>query len=213
MATIDGAVDITSAEYRANADRMGEQLAEFRALTTRALQGGGERAVKLHRSRGQLMPRERIEALVDPGSPFLEFSTLAGHELYGDDYVPSASLITGVGVIHGRKVMIAANDPTVKGGAAYPITVKKQNRAQQIAAENKLPCIYLLQAAGANLPLQADIFPDANHGGRTFYNMAQLSAAGIPQISVVLGSCTAGGAYSATMADEVVIVRGKGAAA
>ena len=157
LSTLDGSVNTSSADYQVNSDRMLEQLVELRGLTNKALVGGPERAIKLHRSRGQLMPRERIQALLDPGSPFLEFSTLAGHELYGDDYVPAGSLVAGVGIIHGRKVMVFANDPTVKGGAAYPITVKKQNRCQQIAAENRLPCIYLLQAAGANLPLQVGL--------------------------------------------------------
>jgi len=182
----------------------------MREQMSAAKAGGGPRAAALHASRGKLLPRDRIAALIDPGSPFLELSTLAGHEMYGDEYVPAGGLVTGVGMVHGRHCMIVANDATVKGGTYYPITVKKHLRAQEIASENRLPCIYLVDSGGANLPRQADVFPDREHFGRIFYNQARMSAAGIPQLAVVLGSCTAGGAYMPAMADEAVIVRGKG---
>ena len=172
--------------------------------------GGGEKACALHRSRGKMLPRERIEQIVDPGSPFLELSALAGHELYGDEVIPSGGIVTGVGSVHGRPVMIVANDATVKGGTYYPITAKKHLRAQEVAAENRLPCLYLVDSGGANLPRQAEVFPDRDHFGRIFFNQANMSAAGIPQVAVVLGSCTAGGAYVPAMADESVIVAKNG---
>ncbi|MEO7386707.1 MAG: carboxyl transferase domain-containing protein, partial [Gammaproteobacteria bacterium] len=171
--------------------------------------GGGEKARSLHVSRGKLLVRERIRELLDPGSPFLEFSQLAAYGLY-DDKVASAGIITGIGRVAGQECVIVANDATVKGGTYYPLTVKKHLRAQQIAGENRLPCIYLVDSGGAYLPLQDEVFPDREHFGRIFYNQANLSAAGIPQIAVVMGSCTAGGAYVPAMADESIIVRGQG---
>jgi len=157
-----------------------------------------------------MLPRERIEALLDVGSPFLELSQLAGHNLYGDEWVPSGGIVTGIGSVHGRLCMIVANDATVKGGTYYLITVKKHLRAQEIAAENRLPCLYLVDSGGANLPRQSEVFPDKEHFGRIFFNQARMSAAGVAQIAVVLGSCTAGGAYVPAMSDESVIVRGNG---
>ncbi|ORZ36513.1 methylcrotonoyl-CoA carboxylase beta chain [Catenaria anguillulae PL171] len=171
--------------------------------------GGGEVARKRHLSRGKLLPRERIDALLDKGSPFLEFSQFAGYQLYEEE-VAAGGIITGIGTVSGTQCVIVANDPTVKGGTYYPITVKKHLRAQEIAQQNKLPCIYLVDSGGANLPRQADVFPDVGHFGRIFYNQANMSREGIPQVAVVLGSCTAGGAYVPAMADESVIVRKQG---
>ena len=204
---LDGRVDAGSASFAANAARMAEQTERVRALTEAVHGGGGEKACALHRSRGKMLPRERIEQIVDPGSPFLELSALAGHELYGDEVIPSGGIVTGVGSVHGRPVMIVANDATVKGGTYYPITAKKHLRAQEVAAENRLPCLYLVDSGGANLPRQAEVFPDRDHFGRIFFNQANMSAAGIPQVAVVLGSCTAGGAYVPAMADESIIVK------
>eukprot|EP00923_Selenidium_pygospionis_P057400 GHVN01100331.1.p1 GENE.GHVN01100331.1~~GHVN01100331.1.p1 ORF type:complete len:580 (-),score=120.53 GHVN01100331.1:86-1609(-) len=171
--------------------------------------GGGEKAVKRHESRGKLTVRDRIDLLIDQGSPFLELSQLAGWNLY-DDSVPCGGLVTGVGIVHGRPVMIVGNDATVKGGSYYPITVKKHLRAQEIANENRLPCVYLVDSGGANLPRQSEVFPDRDHFGRIFFNQANMSSRGIAQIAVVLGSCTAGGAYVPAMADESIIVKGNG---
>ena len=186
-----------------------QRAADLAELLGKIRQGGSEKARQRHLSQEKLMVRDRIEALLDPGTPFLEFSPLAAHEVYKDD-VPAAGLVTGVGQIHGRQVMLVANDATVKGGTYYPVTVKKHLRAQEIARENHLPCIYLVDSGGAFLPLQAEVFPDREHFGRIFYNQATLSALDIPQISAVLGSCTAGGAYVPAMSDEVVIVREQG---
>uniref|UniRef100_A0A8C9FYK7 methylcrotonoyl-CoA carboxylase n=1 Tax=Pavo cristatus TaxID=9049 RepID=A0A8C9FYK7_PAVCR len=172
--------------------------------------GGGEKARKLHTSRGKLLPRERIDRLIDPGSPFLEFSQFAGYQLYGNEEVPAGGIITGIGRISGVECLIVANDATVKGGTYYPITVKKHLRAQEIAMQNHLPCIYLVDSGGANLPRQAEVFPDRDHFGRIFYNQAIMSSQGIPQIAVVMGSCTAGGAYVPAMADESIIVGKQG---
>ncbi|KAA6424690.1 MAG: Methylcrotonyl- carboxylase carboxyl transferase subunit [Trebouxia sp. A1-2] len=179
-------------------------------LLSQAAMGGGQPAIDRHKSRGKLMPRDRISALLDPGSPFLELSQLAGHQLYGKEEVASGGLVTGIGQVHGRAVAIVANDATVKGGTYYPITVKKHLRLQEIAEQCRLPCIYFVDSGGANLPRQADVFPDRDHFGRIFFNQARMSAAGIPQIAVVMGSCTAGGAYVPAMADESIIVRGNG---
>ena len=173
------------------------------------LLGGGSVARNRHLSRNKLLPRDRIDSLLDPGSAFLEFSQLAGFQLYKDD-VPAGGIITGIGKVSGVECVIVANDPTVKGGTYFPITVKKHLRAQEIAKENNLPCIYLVDSGGANLPQQAEVFPDKEHFGRIFYNQANLSAAGIPQIAVVMGSCTAGGAYVPAMADESIIVKNQG---
>jgi 3-methylcrotonyl-CoA carboxylase beta subunit len=184
-------------------------VAELRERTALVARGGGERSLARHRDRGKLTARERIDRLVDPGSAFLELSALAAWDLYGSD-VPSAGIVTGIGVVEGRHCAIVANDATVKGGTYFPLTVKKHLRAQEVAAQNHLPCIYLVDSGGAFLPLQDEVFPDREHFGRIFYNQARLSAAGIPQIAVVMGSCTAGGAYVPAMSDETVIVRGTG---
>ena len=171
--------------------------------------GGDERSIARHRERGKLPVRERIDRLIDPGSAFLELSPLAANGLYDDD-APGAGIVTGIGRIEGTTCVIVANDATVKGGTYYPMTVKKHLRAQDIALENRLPCVYLVDSGGAFLPLQADVFPDRDHFGRIFYNQARMSAAGIPQVALVMGSCTAGGAYVPAMSDETVIVRGTG---
>ncbi|MCW2619661.1 MAG: Methylcrotonoyl-CoA carboxylase, partial [Modestobacter sp.] len=183
--------------------------AELAAELARVAEGGGERARQRHIARGKLLPRERVDALLDPGSPFLELSPLAAHGLY-DDEAPAAGIITGVGRVAGREVVVVANDATVKGGTYYPMTVKKHLRAQEVALQNRLPCVYLVDSGGAFLPLQDEVFPDREHFGRIFYNQANLSKAGIAQIAAVLGSCTAGGAYVPAMSDEAVIVRGQG---
>jgi 3-methylcrotonyl-CoA carboxylase beta subunit len=182
---------------------------DLRSELVRARTGGGERARDKHRARGKLLPRDRIEALLDPGSPFLEFSALAARGLY-EDQAPCAGIITGIGRVAGIEVVVVANDATVKGGTYFPLTVKKHLRAQEIALENHLPCIYLVDSGGAFLPLQDEVFPDRDHFGRIFYNQARLSSAGVPQVAVVMGSCTAGGAYVPAMCDEAVIVREQG---
>ncbi len=209
MKRIKSNISTKSESFREN-DRINRSRAkELVQLLEEVRKGGSDRARQRHTSQGKLMVRDRIEGLLDPGAPFLELSTLAGHEVY-DDPVPAAGVITGIGHIHGRQVMIVANDATVKGGTYYPITVKKHLRAQEIAKENRLPCIYLVDSGGAFLPLQAEVFPDREHFGRIFYNQATMSAMDIPQISAVLGSCTAGGAYVPAMSDEVVIVKEQG---
>ena len=184
-------------------------MAEYRDRTRAAMSGGGADVVAKHKERGKLLARERIDLLLDSGSPFLEFSTLAANGMYNND-APGAGLVTGIGRVHGRECVVIANDATVKGGAYFPITVKKHVRAQEIALENRLACIYLVDSGGAFLPLQSEVFPDRDHFGRIFYNQAQMSAKGIPQIAAVLGSCTAGGAYVPAMSDETVIVKGQG---
>jgi 3-methylcrotonyl-CoA carboxylase beta subunit len=198
-----------SEEARADRAAMEAAMAEFREKAGAVLLGGGEAAVAKHRARGKLLARERIEGLLDPGSPFLELSAFAAHGLYGGD-APAAGLVTGVGRVHGRCVVVVANDATVKGGTYFPVTVKKHLRAQEVALENRLPCVYLVDSGGAYLPLQAEVFPDRDHFGRIFYNQARLSAAGIPQVAAVMGSCTAGGAYVPAMCDESIIVKGQG---
>ena len=198
-----------SAEFQANMAHHQEQVRLLHERLRLAKEGGGERAVALHRQRNKLLARERIDALLDPGAPFLELSSLAAYDMY-DNAAPASGIVTGIGVVHGSEVMIVANDATVKGGTYFPITVKKHLRAQEIAHENNLPCIYLVDSGGAFLPLQADVFPDRDHFGRIFYNQARMSAAGIPQIAVVMGSCTAGGAYVPAMSDETIIVRNQG---
>jgi 3-methylcrotonyl-CoA carboxylase beta subunit len=182
---------------------------DLRAQVARVAEGGGAAAQAKHTARGKLLPRERVRALLDPGTPFLEFSQLAAFGMYGDD-APSAGIITGIGRVAGREVVIVANDATVKGGTYYPMTVKKHLRAQEIAAQSRLPCIYLVDSGGAFLPLQDEVFPDKEHFGRIFYNQAHLSAAGIAQVAVVMGSCTAGGAYVPAMCDESIIVKEQG---
>jgi acetyl-CoA carboxylase carboxyltransferase component len=184
-------------------------VAELRERTSLVAAGGGEKAVERHRSRRKLPARERIDRLVDPGTAFLELNALAAWELYDGD-APSAGIVTGVGIVEGRQCVIVANDATVKGGSYYPLTVKKHLRAQEIAEQNRLPCIYLVDSGGAFLPLQAEVFPDRDHFGRIFFNQARLSALGVPQVAVVMGSCTAGGAYVPAMSDETVIVKGTG---
>jgi len=190
-------------------ERMEALVAELRERTAQAARGGGDAAVERHRSRGKMTARERIDRLVDPGSAFLELNALAAWEMY-DGEAPSAGIVTGIGVVEGRQCVVLANDATVKGGSYFPLTVKKHLRAQEVAAQNRLPCIYLVDSGGAFLPLQADVFPDRDHFGRIFFNQAQMSAAGIPQIAAVMGSCTAGGAYVPAMSDETIIVRGTG---
>jgi acetyl-CoA carboxylase carboxyltransferase component len=182
---------------------------ELRERSARVAAGGGDRAVERHRSRGKLLARDRIDLLVDPGTAFLELNALAAWDIYDGD-APSAGIITGVGVVEGRECVIVANDATVKGGSYFPLTVKKHLRAQEVAEQNQLPCIYLVDSGGAFLPLQAEVFPDRDHFGRIFFNQARMSAKGIPQIAIVMGSCTAGGAYVPAMSDETVIVRGTG---
>ncbi|WP_374981446.1 carboxyl transferase domain-containing protein [Pseudomonas solani] len=195
-----------SPDFAANAAAMGEQVDALRELLARVHEGGGAKAQERHTSRGKLLPRERINRLLDPGSPFLEIGQLAAHEVYGED-VPAAGVVAGIGRVEGVECMIVANDATVKGGSYYPLTVKKHLRAQAIARENRLPCIYLVDSGGANLPRQDEVFPDREHFGRIFFNQANMSALGIPQIAVVMGSCTAGGAYVPAMSDETIMVR------
>jgi 3-methylcrotonyl-CoA carboxylase beta subunit len=209
MTTLPTAIDPRSPDFAANAQSMREQVAEIRSHAEKVSLGGGEVARKRHLSRGKLLPRQRIEALLDPGTPFLELSQLAAHGMYNNE-VPSAGIITGIGRVSGRECVIVCNDATVKGGTYYPVTVKKHLRAQDIARQNRLPCLYLVDSGGANLPNQDEVFPDRDHFGRIFFNQAQMSAEGIAQIAVVMGSCTAGGAYVPAMSDESIIVKGQG---
>jgi 3-methylcrotonyl-CoA carboxylase beta subunit/propionyl-CoA carboxylase len=209
VAIIESRVDTAGEEFTANRAHYEGLLAELRAKMAQAERGGDDDAIARHRARGKLLARERIARLLDPGAPFLELSTLAAEGLYGGE-APAAGIVTGIGTVQGREVMIVANDATVKGGTYYPITVKKHVRAQEIAEANRLPCIYLVDSGGAFLPLQAEVFPDKEHFGRIFFNQARMSAQGIAQIAVVMGSCTAGGAYVPAMSDETVIVRGTG---
>ena len=209
MPVIESHVDTAAAEFRGNRAHMDGLVADLRARLAKAAAGGGEDAMRRQREQGKLSARERVERLLDRGTPFLEIGALAAWGLY-DGAAPAAGLVTGIGRVRGREVMVVANDPTVKGGTYFPLTVKKHLRAQEIAEENRLPCIYLVDSGGAFLPLQADVFPDRDHFGRIFYNEARMSALGVPQVSVVLGSCTAGGAYVPAMSDEAVIVKGRG---
>ena len=209
MSPIQSRIDPRSPEFRANAAAMRALVADLRDKVARVAQGGDESARAKHLARGKLLPRDRVWALLDVGSPFLELSQLAAWEMY-DNQVPSAGLITGIGRISGRECMVIANDATVKGGTYFPLTVKKHLRAQEIAQENRLPCVYLVDSGGAHLPNQDEVFPGRDHFGRIFYNQARLSAMGIPQIAVVMGSCTAGGAYVPAMADETIIVKNQG---
>ncbi|MEQ1632567.1 MAG: carboxyl transferase domain-containing protein [Planctomycetota bacterium] len=202
-------VKTTSAEFEQNRAHHLATIESIQAKLADVHAGGGQQAVERHKKRGKLLPRERIARILDPGTPFLELSPLAANGLY-EDSAPSAGIVTGVGLVHGRECMFVANDATVKGGTYMPMTVKKHVRAQEIALENRLPCIYLVDSGGAFLPLQAEVFPDRDHFGRIFYNQAQMSALRIPQIAVVLGSCTAGGAYVPAMSDESIIVKGNG---
>lgn len=203
-------VDTSSPEFQENAKQMNELLSNMSALHSKISQGGSQKARDKHIARGKMLPRDRVTSLIDPGTSFLELSPLAGHDVYPGDDVPSGGIITGIGTVEGVNCMIVANDSTVKGGTYYPITVKKHLRAQAVAQENNLPCIYLVDSGGANLPHQADVFPDRDHFGRIFFNQARMSSLGIPQISVVMGPCTAGGAYVPAMSDESIIVENQG---
>ncbi|CAK7241206.1 MAG: Methylcrotonoyl-CoA carboxylase beta chain, mitochondrial [Sporothrix thermara] len=215
LSRIPSTVDTTSDVYQENLGLMSEAMDRLDRLTRAAQTGGSEKARAKHVGRGKMLPRDRVAALVDPGTSFMELSPLAGEGLYEEDggkplALPSGGIITGVGVVEGVTCMIVANDSTVKGGTYYPITIKKHLRAQEIAAQNRLPCIYLVDSGGANLPHQADVFPDRDHFGRIFYNQARMSAQGIPQLAVVMGPCTAGGAYVPAMSDESIIVQNQG---
>jgi acetyl-CoA carboxylase carboxyltransferase component len=202
-------VDRSASDFEANRARMTELVAELRERTASVAEGGGGEAVERHRSRGKMLARERVDSLLDPGSAFLELNALAAWNLYEGE-APGAGIVTGLGVIDGRECVVVANDATVKGGTYYPLTVKKHLRAQEVAEQNRLPCIYLVDSGGAFLPLQDEVFPDRDHFGRIFFNQAVMSAQGVPQVAVVMGSCTAGGAYVPAMSDESVIVKGTG---
>ena len=209
MTVLRSAANPGSEEFRANQAANEALVEDLRAQLQRVAAGGGERARERHASRGKLLPRERVDRLLDPGAPFLELSALAAHGLY-DDEAPGAGIITGIGRVSGRECVVVANDATVKGGTYYPMTVKKHLRAQEVALHNRLPCIYLVDSGGAFLPRQDEVFPDKEHFGRIFFNQATMSAQGIAQIACVMGSCTAGGAYVPAMSDETVIVRDQG---
>ena len=209
MSILSTTLNPRSEGFAANAAALKQQAEAIRALAAKVAEGGGALAMEKHKSRGKLPVRERIELLCDKGSPFLEIGQFAAHEAY-DDNIPGAGIVTGIGRIEGRLCMIVANDATVKGGTYYPLTVKKHLRAQEIAEQNQLTCVYLVDSGGANLPNQAEVFPDRDHFGRIFYNQARMSAAGIAQIAVVMGSCTAGGAYVPAMADQAIIVKEQG---
>ncbi len=214
MPAIDTKLNPRSADFQANAQAMRALVDDLRAQVRKVSEGGGEAARKKHMDRGKLLPRVRVQMLLDPGTPFLEIAPLAALHMYqdrnGQDEAPAAGMVAGIGRVSGVDCMIVCNDATVKGGTYYPITVKKHLRAQEIAQQNRLPCIYLVDSGGANLPNQDEVFPDRDHSGRIFYNQAQMSAQGIAQIAVVMGSCTAGGAYVPAMSDESIIVRNQG---
>jgi acetyl-CoA carboxylase carboxyltransferase component len=207
MVTLETHIDPADPVFESNRDRMQQLVKELRAHLDRAREGGGAKYVERHRAQGKLPVRDRISRLLDSGTPFLELSPLAAFDMYDGD-APAAGIVTGIGRVAGREVMIVANDATVKGGTYFPITVKKHVRAQEIALQNRLPCIYLVDSGGAYLPLQAEVFPDRDHFGRIFFNQARMSAERLPQISAVMGSCTAGGAYVPAMSDETIIVKG-----
>ncbi len=209
MAVLTSRLERDSDSFERRRARMEELVAELRERTAQAAAGGGERAVERHRTRGKLTARERVDRLLDPGSAFLELGALAAWDVYGGQ-APSAGIVTGVGVVEGQECVVVANDATVKGGSYFPLTVKKHLRAQEVASQNRLPCLYLVDSGGAFLPLQDEVFPDREHFGRIFFNQARMSAEGIPQIAVVMGSCTAGGAYVPAMSDETIIVKGTG---
>ena len=209
MTALKSTIDTASPEFRANEAAMCALTVELQECRAKAAEGGPPRARERHLGRGKLLPRERVMTLIDAGSPFLELSPLAAHGMYGEP-IHAAGVITGIGRVAGRECVIVCNDSTIKGGTYYPMTVKKHLRAQEIARENRLPCLYLVDSGGANLPQWTDVFPDREHFGRIFYNQATLSAAGIPQIAAVMGSCTAGGAYVPAMSDETIIVRNQG---
>jgi 3-methylcrotonyl-CoA carboxylase beta subunit len=209
MTVLKSAIDTKTKAFRDNAKALRALVADLQAKVAEVKEGGGAAAREKHLARGKLLPRDRVRSLLDPGAPFLELSQLAAYGMYGAE-VPAAGLITGIGRVAGNECLVIANDATVKGGTYYPVTVKKHLRAQEIARENRLPCIYLVDSGGANLPNQDEVFPDRDHFGRIFYNQANMSAEGIAQIAVVMGSCTAGGAYVPAMSDESIIVRGQG---
>ena len=209
MDVIESNIDISSKEYKDNYKHYEDLVKDLKKNIAIAQKGGGEEKIKLHKSRNKMLARERIDTLLDPDTPFMEFNTLAGYDMY-DNKAPCAGIVTGIGIIHGHEVVIVANDATVTGGTYYPMTVKKHLRAQEIALENNLPCIYLVDSGGAFLPMQDEVFPDREHFGRIFYNQAVMSSMDIPQISAVMGSCTAGGAYVPAMSDETIIVKGTG---
>src|SRR5213594_918193 len=209
MTILSSQVDTRSDTFKRSAEAMRALVADLKGRTEKVRLGGGEEARKRHVARGKLLPRERVRALLDPGSPFLELSPLAALDMY-DNEAPGSGVITGVGRVSGVECVIVCNDATVKGGTYYPMTVKKHLRAQEVAQENRLPCIYLVDSGGANLPQWPEVFPDKTHFGRIFYNQANMSAQGIPQIACVMGSCTAGGAYVPAMSDETIIVRKQG---
>ncbi|KAL5120814.1 Methylcrotonoyl-CoA carboxylase beta chain, mitochondrial [Pleosporales sp. CAS-2024a] len=210
VSIIPTAVDTGSTDFKENKRQMEEATSNLVDLHAKIAQGGPQKARDKHIQRGKMLVRDRITALIDPGTPFLELSQMAGFDMYQGEDVPAGGIVTGIGTVNGVQCMIVANDATVKGGTYYPVTVKKHLRAQTIAQENRLPCIYLVDSGGANLPNQADVFPDVNHFGRIFYNQARMSSIGIPQISVVMGPCTAGGAYVPSMSDENIIVENQG---
>src|SRR5881396_1665984 len=209
MVVLDSHVNPSDPSFQSNRDRMLRLVAELKERLLAAREGGGAKYVERHREQGKLPVRDRIDRLLDPGSPFLELSPLAAFDMY-DGEAPGAGLVTGIGRVSGREVLIVANDATVKGGTYFPITVKKHVRAQDIALQNRLPCVYLVDSGGAFLPLQAEVFPDRDHFGRIFFNQARLSAERIAQVAVVMGSCTAGGAYVPAMSDQTIIVKGTG---
>ncbi|GAC1327945.1 MAG: carboxyl transferase domain-containing protein [Beijerinckiaceae bacterium] len=209
MTVLKSAVDSRSADFAKNSDAMMSLVADLRDTVAQIKQGGGQKSRERHLARGKLLPRDRVRTLLDPGTPYLELSQLAAHDVY-EEPIPAAGILTGVGRIGGRECVVVANDATVKGGTYYPLTVKKHLRAHEVARENNLPCIYLVDSGGANLPNQGQVFPDREHFGRIFYNQANMSAAGIPQVAVVMGSCTAGGAYVPAMSDEAIIVKNQG---
>jgi len=209
MEVLESNIDTSNKEFRENYKRYESLVNDLKEKIALVQKGGGEEKIKIHKSRNKMLARERIEELLDPDTPFMEFNPLAAWDMY-DNRAPCAGIITGIGLIHGREVVIVANDATVTGGTYYPMTVKKHLRAQEIAMENNLPCIYLVDSGGAFLPMQDEVFPDREHFGRIFYNQAVMSSMGIPQISAVMGSCTAGGAYVPAMSDETIIVKGTG---
>ena len=209
MTRLQSALSTGSAQFKANAEANAEALASVQLAAAAAAVGGGTKSRERHLSRGKMLPRERVANLLDPGSPFLEVGATAAHSMY-DGAAPCAGLITGIGLVHGQEILIVCNDATVKGGTYFPVTVKKHLRAQEIAEQNHLPCVYLVDSGGANLPNQDEVFPDRDHFGRIFYNQANMSAMGIPQVAVVMGSCTAGGAYVPAMSDVTIIVKEQG---
>ena len=209
MSVLSSQVERESEVFAQRRERMKSLVAELRERSAEIARGGGEKAIERHRSRGKLTARERVDRLLDPGSAFLELGALAAWEMY-DGQAPSAGIVTGIGVVEGQECVIVANDATVKGGTYFPLTVKKHLRAQEVAEQNNLPCIYLVDSGGAFLPLQDEVFPDREHFGRIFFNQARMSAQGIPQIAAVMGSCTAGGAYVPAMSDETIIVKDTG---